>query len=163
MRAGSVLACGEDIHPGLGSLLRAGLADWNPRRRAKRDDLSRVLAHNGRNAKEYDMRGRQFDGESRLSLLAAALVAAATADVASANDQQTPPTVSGWKSGQEVYDKVCGHCHDTGVGPVIRRRGLPPPVVTVFVRNGTRAMPAFRAAEIDDAALAQLAEFVSKN
>ena len=69
----------------------------------------------------------------------------------------------GWKDGAEVYAKVCGYCHDTGVAPALLGRGLPPPLVMVFARNGNRAMPAFRAAEIDDAALAKVAEYISKN
>jgi hypothetical protein len=31
------------------------------------------------------------------------------------------------------------------------------------VRNGNRAMPAFRAAEIDDETLSKVAEYISKN
>jgi mono/diheme cytochrome c family protein len=72
-----------------------------------------------------------------------------------------PPTASGWREGAEVYAKVCGHCHESGVAPVIRGRSLPPVVVTHFVRNGSRAMPAFRASEIDDEALARVAAYVS--
>ena len=68
----------------------------------------------------------------------------------------------GWKDGAEVYAKVCAHCHDTGVGPVLRGRGLPAAYFEIFVRNGNRAMPAFRAAEIDDAALARLGEYLAK-
>jgi len=64
-------------------------------------------------------------------------------------------------NGERVYAKVCTHCHDSGVAPVIRGRNLPPILITTFVRRGSRAMPAFRASEIDDATLQQLAEFVS--
>ena len=70
---------------------------------------------------------------------------------------------SGWKDGAEVYAKVCAYCHDTGVGPALLGRRLPPPLVTAFARNGIRSMPAFRVAEIDDAALAKVAEYISKN
>jgi mono/diheme cytochrome c family protein len=108
------------------------------------------------------MRRNGLGRKPRASLVAL-VVAIAFAGVASAEDPQRAPTASGWRSGQEVYDKVCGHCHDTGVGPAIRGRQLPPGVVAVFARNGSRAMPAFRSAEIDDAAMAQLADFVSKN
>jgi mono/diheme cytochrome c family protein len=69
----------------------------------------------------------------------------------------------GWKDGAEVYAKVCGYCHDAGVGPALLGRQLPPPLLTAFARNGIRAMPAFRAAEIDDAALAKVAEYISKH
>ena len=69
----------------------------------------------------------------------------------------------GWKDGATVYAKTCAYCHDHGVGPVLRGRGLPAPLINVFARNGIRSMPAFREAEIDDAALAMLADYISKN
>lgn len=81
-------------------------------------------------------------------------------DSAPASDAPTP---SGWRDGAQVYASVCGHCHDAGVSPVILGRKLPAPLVTFFVRNGSRAMPAFRAAEIDDEALARLARYIAEN
>lgn len=67
-----------------------------------------------------------------------------------------------WKDGAEVYTKVCALCHDTNVGPVLRGRDLDPLYIKLMVRNGSRAMPAFRASEIDDQLLGKLAEYVSK-
>jgi mono/diheme cytochrome c family protein len=67
-----------------------------------------------------------------------------------------------WKDGAEVYAKVCALCHETSVGPVIRGRGYDPLYIRLIVRNGYRAMPAFRAGEIDDASLEKLAEYISK-
>lgn len=64
-----------------------------------------------------------------------------------------------WKSGKEVYDKVCGYCHDKGVGPAIRGRGSPPEYRAV-VRQGRRAMPPFRSSEISDEALVKLLDYV---
>ena len=58
-----------------------------------------------------------------------------------------------WKSGENVYQKICGHCHEAKVGPVITGRQLPPEYITAVVRNGFRAMPAFPASFIDDKAL----------
>lgn len=65
-----------------------------------------------------------------------------------------------WASGREVYDKVCGYCHEPnpGLGPNIK--GAHPRDVRERVRNGHRAMPAFRQSEIDEQALAQLIEFL---
>ena len=68
-----------------------------------------------------------------------------------------------WKDGAEVYAKVCGYCHDAQVGPQIRGRSLPAAYIRSIVRNGNRAMPAFRSSEIDDESLAKLAEYISKN
>lgn len=67
-----------------------------------------------------------------------------------------------WTDGVEVYSKVCALCHETAVGPVLRGRGLDPLYIRLMVRNGSRAMPAFRASEIDDASLEKLSEYVSK-
>ena len=67
-----------------------------------------------------------------------------------------------WKSGENVYAKVCGHCHEKNVGPQIKGRQLPTPYITAVVRNGFRAMPAFPASFIDDNALQQVADYISK-
>lgn len=67
-----------------------------------------------------------------------------------------------WKGGENVYAKVCGHCHEGQVGPQITGRQLPPEYISAVVRNGFRAMPAFPASFIDDNALRQVAEYISK-
>lgn len=66
-----------------------------------------------------------------------------------------------WRDGAQVFEKVCGHCHEAGVGPVITGRNLPTEYIQRVVRYGNRAMPAFRQTEIDDAALADVARLVS--
>lgn len=70
---------------------------------------------------------------------------------------------SAWRSGDEVYAKVCGRCHESGVGPVIRGRKLEQDYITAVVRNGLLAMPAFPASAIDDAALAKVAALIAKS
>lgn len=67
-----------------------------------------------------------------------------------------------WKDGAEVYTKVCALCHETKVGPALRGRDLDPTYIRLVVRHGNRAMPAFRASEIDDPSLEKLAEYISK-
>jgi mono/diheme cytochrome c family protein len=71
-------------------------------------------------------------------------------------------TAGDWKKGAEVYAKVCGYCHQTGIGPAIRGRELPPEYIIHVVRHGLRAMPAFAASFIDDQALQEVASYVSK-
>lgn len=66
-----------------------------------------------------------------------------------------------WRNAQEVYDKVCRYCHEANVGPVITGRNLPPDYIKNVVRNGNRAMPAFRASEINDATLAEVVKLVN--
>ena len=102
--------------------------------------------------------------ESRSSALVLAVVVAVggVAGVAWARSQQAAERGFAWKDGAEVYDKVCALCHETKIGPTIRGRGLDPIYVSFMVRNGLRAMPAFREAEIDAQSLQKLAEYVSK-
>ena len=84
------------------------------------------------------------------------------AAAARAAPQQPAEQGFAWKDGAEVYTKMCALCHDTKVGPVLLGRDLDPLYIKLMVRNGSRAMPAFRAAEIDDASLEKLAEYTSK-
>lgn len=65
-----------------------------------------------------------------------------------------------WTSGREVYDKVCGYCHEPNPGLAPNIKGAHPNDVRERVRKGHRAMPPFRQSEIDDQALAQLTEFL---
>jgi mono/diheme cytochrome c family protein len=82
--------------------------------------------------------------------------------VAWAKPQELQESGFAWKDGSEVYTKVCALCHDTKVGPVLLGRGIDPLYIKIIVRNGLRAMPAFRSSEIDDESLEKLAEYVSK-
>jgi mono/diheme cytochrome c family protein len=63
-----------------------------------------------------------------------------------------------WQNPDHLYGKVCAHCHDTGVAPTIVGRDFKPDHYVTTVRHGSKAMPAFRITEIDDAALLALAE-----
>ncbi|KAB0265574.1 c-type cytochrome [Microvirga brassicacearum] len=67
-----------------------------------------------------------------------------------------------WRDGEQVYVKVCGHCHESGVGPVLKGRGLPAEALAPITRHGLSAMPAFRAAEIDDQALQALGDYLAQ-
>lgn len=64
-----------------------------------------------------------------------------------------------WKSGKEVYQKVCAYCHEQGVGPVIKGRGAPL-AYRLIVRHGRNAMPQFRSVEISDEDLAKLMDYI---
>ncbi len=79
----------------------------------------------------------------------------------SAPDEKTTPGFA-WKDGAEIYAKICAYCHEAHVGPQIRNRELPTAYIRAVVRNGSRAMPAFRPSEIDDESLVKLADFISK-
>lgn len=95
-------------------------------------------------------------------ILMALVAVGSIASIAGATPQESSSPGFVWKDGAEVYAKVCAFCHEAKVGPAIRGRGLDPNYIRFIVRHGNRAMPAFRAAEIDDESLAKVAEYVSK-
>lgn len=97
-----------------------------------------------------------------VSLLAAVLVFKVLVGIVGGAAQEIPQPGFEWKDGAEIYEKVCALCHETTTGPVLLGRTLDPLYIKLIVRNGNRAMPAFRAAEIDDESLEKLAEYVSK-
>lgn len=68
-----------------------------------------------------------------------------------------------WANGEEVYNKVCGYCHEVGVGPYLLGRQFPAAVIEYMARNGSRAMPAMKPSFIDDTALKSVAEFIEKS
>lgn len=94
--------------------------------------------------------------------LVVVVAAGIAAGVAAAASEEAPRPGFAWKDGAEVYAKICALCHETTVGPTIRGRGLDPTYIQLIVRHGNRAMPAFRASEIDDQSLEKLAEYISK-
>jgi mono/diheme cytochrome c family protein len=96
-------------------------------------------------------------------LLAAVVSAGLAANTAWAQSQDNSGVAFAWKDGAQVYAKVCSHCHEAKVGPVIRGRDLPPAYIRSIVRSGLRAMPSFRSSEIDDGSLEKVAEYISKN
>lgn len=63
--------------------------------------------------------------------------------------------------GQQFYEKICAKCHEVGIGPVLFGRGFTEAVYVSIVRNGNRAMPAFRVSDIDDATLQELAHYLA--
>ena len=97
------------------------------------------------------------DKAAKWTLMAAALPLALLAASAQAQED------SQWGSGKNLYDKVCGHCHDpqVGVGTAIAGRGLPEAYVKFIVRNGFNAMPSFPASFIDDESIAQVTEYLA--
>lgn len=64
--------------------------------------------------------------------------------------------------GKNVYDTICQHCHETGVGPVIKGRQLPVEYITHIVRHGFRAMPAFPEPYISNEDLNLLGQYIQQ-
>ncbi|MCC6917503.1 cytochrome c [Nitrosomonas sp.] len=67
-----------------------------------------------------------------------------------------------WSGGRNVYDTICQHCHETGVGPVIKGRQLPVEYITHVVRHGFRAMPAFPEPYISNEDLKSLGQYIQQ-
>jgi mono/diheme cytochrome c family protein len=79
--------------------------------------------------------------------------------------------------GKALFDRHCAECHAPGFGHpgtqqlgwtrgadravLEQRKDLAPAYVSAIVRNGLMEMPAFRPAEITDASLKLLAEYVA--
>ena len=108
------------------------------------------------------MRKPTMENASGRPIVMALVVVGMLAGAAWAAPQQPSEPGFAWKDGAEVYTKVCALCHETNTGPAIRGRGLDPMYIRLIIRNGYRAMPAFRASEIDDEVLEKLAEYISK-
>lgn len=75
-----------------------------------------------------------------------------------------------FKSGQEAWEKTCARCHtainekqDQSVGPDLSINQYDADTIAFFVRNGQLAMPAFPESAIDNATLADLADYIAKN
>jgi 4-cresol dehydrogenase (hydroxylating) cytochrome subunit len=68
-----------------------------------------------------------------------------------------------WESATQAYQEICAYCHDTGVGPSLRKGAYTASHVQHVVRHGFNAMPAFLRADIDDRTLSQLADLIAKD
>jgi 4-cresol dehydrogenase (hydroxylating) cytochrome subunit len=106
--------------------------------------MKKVLISTSAFQEENNMRKTALPVIASGFTLAIVIAAGTMTDVALA----APPVARNegfvWKDGPEVYAKVCAYCHEQGVGPVLRSRALPPVYIRTVVRNGNRAMPAFR-------------------
>ena len=60
-----------------------------------------------------------------------------------------------------MYAQTCAYCHGAGVAVELRGRGLPPEYIASVIRNGLRAMPAFRPSDFNDADIAALADMIT--
>lgn len=95
--------------------------------------------------------------DNKRNLFRSALLAVAGSAVAA------HASAASMADGVRTYEKVCRYCHEAGVGPVIRGRQLPTEYVKRVVRLGNRAMPSFRATEIDDASLTEVAKLIASS
>jgi len=102
-------------------------------------------------------------GRIQLTVLVSGLILMASVrGIMGADQKDMSQAGFAWKDGAEIYTKICALCHETAIGPVLRGRDLDPLYINLMVRNGSRAMPAFRLSEIDDKSLEKVAEYVSK-
>ncbi|MCK9490298.1 MAG: cytochrome c [Xanthomonadales bacterium] len=102
-------------------------------------------------------------GQAEMAETATADAATPAAASDSADSQAAGAWTSRWRSGEQLYQKLCGLCHDpsVGVGRNIAGRGLPEAYVQFIVRNGFNGMPAFPASYIDDESIRLVTEFLA--
>ena len=67
-----------------------------------------------------------------------------------------------WRNAEHLYNSSCTFCHDTGVGPVLKGVGWPEEYIEIRVRNGYRAMPAFKPSEISRSDIEDLARWLAE-
>lgn len=103
-----------------------------------------------------------------LALLGAGIVTAQdapkAAPVGDATAGPAPARLDDSKSfatGEEAFDKVCGRCHLTGVGPDLFAGEYDIDSLRHFVRNGYLAMPAFPESALDDKTLEDIAAHIA--
>lgn len=104
-----------------------------------------------------------------LALLGAGIVTAQDAPKAAPAADATAGAGSGrlddtksFASGEEAFDKVCGRCHVTGVGPDLFAGEYDIDSLRHFVRNGYLAMPAFPESALDDKTLEDIAAHIAE-
>lgn len=90
------------------------------------------------------------------------VIAGTCVAAAQETDAQKSSSTVNLSEAPKAYMDRCYFCHEFKVGPMLRGRGLHPDYIKHVLRNGSRAMPAFRQSEVDDQALAQLTTFLSK-
>lgn len=118
-----------------------------------------------------------------MKALALALPLAVLSLTLSVSAQDEEPQVA---HGRQVFERQCAPCHGRGPGddrsemlpgtaalaekyestlpPALEdRRDLSAPVLTLFVRRGSGAMPFFRKAELSDADIAAIAAYLAES
>jgi len=96
-------------------------------------------------------------------LICATGYAAQNAQNSPAEPKNNAQVAGRWKDPDEVYEKICKQCHDTGIGPELKGKKYSAQLVFVMVRVGPGAMPAFRQTDIDDIILKKLGERLEKS
>lgn len=89
------------------------------------------------------------------------LTLAALAVLGASPTEAAAQAANQWRGPQHIYDSTCVYCHETGVAPRLKGRGLPEAFVRLRLRRGYGAMPAFRPSEISPADAAALARWLA--
>lgn len=67
-----------------------------------------------------------------------------------------------WRDAGHIWRASCSYCHDAGVAPALKGRPWPVPVLLFWLRRGPGAMPSFTAAEVSDADVRALAQWLDQ-
>ena len=90
-----------------------------------------------------------------------AMMAAALLCTLASPHQVFAQSAGEWRDASHLYASSCTYCHDTGVAPNLRGVGWPKEYVSVRVRMGYQAMPAFKPSEISESEIAALATWLA--
>lgn len=116
-------------------------------------------------------------------LMSGAVLALAVASAGVAQSSSRPDIIRADLPGAQVFERQCAPCHGTGPGddgsptlpgtaalerryagarpgPLELREDLTAPALTLFVRRGIGAMPAFRRGELTDQQIADIADYL---
>jgi mono/diheme cytochrome c family protein len=71
-----------------------------------------------------------------------------------------------WRDSEQLWQATCAYCHagvpGADVGPPLRGRDLPAPLVVHWARYGGKGMPAFLPSQVSDRELDQLALWLAR-
>lgn len=67
-----------------------------------------------------------------------------------------------WRDAAHSWGSLCRYCHEAPIGPALFGRNLPQTYISLTVRMGHNAMPAFSFTQIGDGELATLARWISQ-
>ena len=67
-----------------------------------------------------------------------------------------------WRDATQAWNSLCRYCHEAPIGPVLFGSNLPQAYISLAVRSGHNAMPAFAVTQLSDKELAALSHWITQ-
>lgn len=67
-----------------------------------------------------------------------------------------------WRDSRHLWQGACAYCHETGIGPALLGKPLPPATASFFMRQGSGPMPTFRPTQVSDREIQALARWIGE-